>query len=97
MNKQRENWYIMGEKDPTGLYAIKRKAWEWRSDEYKQGFTVAISFNKIHEFNGRYEFIRNGTPIAILNKATARINGLDKVLPYDIVNKKQPDANSELC
>lgn len=87
MNKQRENWYIVGEKDGNEQYCIKRKAWEWRSEEYKQGFTVAIIFTKIHEFKGRYEFIMNGIPIAILNKATARIRGLDKVLTDDIVYK----------
>lgn len=87
MNKQRENWYIVGEKDGNGQYCLKRKAWEWHSEEYKQGFTVAIIFTKIHEFKGRYEFIMNGIPIAILNKATARIRGLDKIQPDDIENK----------
>ena len=89
MNKQRENWYIMGEKDPQGQYCLKRKAWEWHSEEYKQGFTVAIFFNKIHEFEGRYEFIRNGTPIAILNKSMARIRNLDKVDPHDITKQEE--------
>jgi hypothetical protein len=91
MNKQRENWYIMGEKDPQGQYCLKRKAWEWRSEEYKQGFTVAICFNKIHEYASRYEFVRDGIPIAILNKATARIKELDKVQAYDIIDKTKSE------
>ena len=94
--KQRENWYIIGEKDATGLYCLKRKAWEWRSEEYKQGFTVAIFFNKIHEFEGRYEFIMNGTPIAILNKATARIKGLENVQTDDIKKEDCADCGNPI-
>lgn len=88
--KQRENWYISGEKDPQGQYCLKRKAWEWRSEEYKQGFTVAIVFNTIQEFETRYEFLRNGAPIAILNKVTARIRGIENVDAHDLTKPEEP-------
>jgi len=85
--QQRENWLIAGKKEADGQYCLKRKAWEWKSEEYKQGFTVAVFFDKLHEYAVRYEFIKNGCPIAILNKATARINGLEHIHPSDLINK----------
>lgn len=93
--QQRENWLIAGEKEADGQYCLKRKAWEWKSEEYKQGFTVAVFFDKLHESAVRYEFIKNGHPIAILNKATARILGLDKVHPDDIINKSKETIKPE--
>ncbi|MDD5454019.1 MAG: hypothetical protein PHW62_00765 [Candidatus Ratteibacteria bacterium] len=85
---QKENWYIAAEKDTDGLYCLKKKAREWIRKKNKQGFTLAIFFHKIHEYKARYEFIRNDTPIAILNKVTAQIRDLDKVQADDIEVKQ---------
>lgn len=82
--QQRENWEITNTKDQTGLYALKRKAWEWRDEECIKSFSVAILFHEIHEYKKQYIFVRNGISMAILNKATARINNLSLIDKKDI-------------
>lgn len=52
---------VLYEKDTTGLYALKKLAKRGKS------FTVAILFDKVHEYSKRYEFACNDAVTAILS------------------------------
>lgn len=77
MSERKENWYLLG-KDPDGLYCLRR------SVDYGKSFSAAIFFDKIHEYNTRYELLRREFVIAVLYKKTARVNGISAVEESDI-------------
>lgn len=74
----KEKW-VLYEKDTTGQYALKRLAKRGKS------FTVAVLFDKVHEYSKRYEFVCNGAVTAILFKETAEVVDISNVLKEDIV------------
>lgn len=74
----RRNWYLHG-KDTDRLYCIKQDA------NHGKSFSAAIFFDKMHDYQHRYELLRNGAVIAILFKENARIVGAHKMEDTDVI------------